>query len=155
VTNGFIPKFKLAQQVSLKTVSCHGPATMKAPSLRLLSLLPLLLCTLAACEQLGITDPAKKAEAKDAEGKAIGSACRQAGRALEDCYELNRSALKASIFAGWKDMNDYMTENKLETIKPEIPVARSTPAEEDTADETPPAKTNARKRALKADSGAH
>lgn len=130
---------------------------MKAPALRLLSLLPLFLCTLTACEQLGIEDPAKKAEAKDAEGKAIGSACRHSGRALEDCYELNKGALKASVFAGWKDMNDYMAENKIDSVKPEVPVSKPGKPAEDEADseESPPAKTTARKRAAKTDSGAH
>lgn len=91
---------------------------MKSPRLYLL---PLLLCGLSACEQLGIPDPSKEAAAKEAEGRAIGSACRQAGRALEDCYTLNPGAHKASIFAGWRDMNDYMTENKLEIVQPTIP----------------------------------
>lgn len=127
---------------------------MKAPAPLLL---PLLLCVLSACEQLGIADPAKQAEAKDAEGKAIGSACRHAGRALEDCYELNRGALKASVFAGWKDMNDYMAENKIDSVKPEITASKPTKPAEDEADaeEAPAAKTTARKRAVKADSGAH
>lgn len=127
---------------------------MKAPALLLL---PLLLCALSACEQLGIEDPAKLAEAKDAEGKAIGSACRHSGRALEDCYELNKGALKASVFAGWKDMNDYMAENKIDSVKPEVPASKSTKPAEDEADaeEAPAAKTTARKRAVKADSGAH
>lgn len=86
---------------------------------RMLCLL-LLLTSLSACDLLGIPDPAKEAERKDAEGKAIGGACRQAGQALEDCFVLNPNAPKASIFAGWKDMNDYMTQNKLEIVKPQI-----------------------------------
>ncbi len=135
---------------------------MKVSRPILLPVFALLLSTLTACEQLGITDPAKLAEAKDAEGKAIGSACRHAGRALEDCYTLNPGALKASVFNGWKDMNDYMAQNKIETVKPELPVAApdkrsktATAEEEDAPEETPPAKTSARKRVVKADSGAH
>lgn len=91
---------------------------MKASTLCALSLATLVLC---ACDRLGIPDPAKEAAAKDAEGRAVGSACRQAGRAIEDCFSLNPTAQKASVFAGWRDMNDYMTENKLEIVKPEIP----------------------------------
>lgn len=87
--------------------------------LRYLSLI-LLIATLSACELLGIPDPAKEAERKDAEGKAIGSACRHAGRALEDCFALNTTAQKASVFAGWKEMNDYMAQNKIDTVKPEL-----------------------------------
>jgi len=129
------------------------------------SLLPLLLCSLTACERLGIPDPAKQAEAKDAEGKAIGGACRHAGRALEDCYALNPAAEKASVFAGWKDMNDYMAQNKIDTVKPELPPALPAAAKPGKTDavaeeasapaESPPAKTSARKRAAKADSGAY
>lgn len=75
------------------------------------------LGVLAGCEQLGLED----GKAVEAEGKAIGAACRHAGRALEDCYQINPKAPKAAIFAGWKEMNDYMTEQKLEIIKPSLP----------------------------------
>lgn len=101
---------------------------------RRLSLL-LLIAALSACELLGIPDPAKEAERKDAEGKAIGSACRHAGRALEDCFALNTTAPKASVFAGWKEMNDYMVQNKIETVKPEIQLAAK-PAPKEKTEET-------------------
>ena len=78
----------------------------------------LLTAALSGCEELGIPDPGKEAARAQAEGEAIGSACRHAGRALEDCYALNPTAEKAAIFAGWLSMNDYMTENNLEVIKP-------------------------------------
>ena len=80
-----------------------------------------LLIGLAACDQLGIEDPAKIAAAKEAEGKAVGSACRQALRAIEDCYTLNPKAQKAAVFAGWREMDEYMRENKLEGVIPVIP----------------------------------
>lgn len=88
--------------------------------MRSLYLLALLL-PLSACDLLGIPDPTKAEATREADGKAVGSACRQAGRALEDCYTLNTSASKAAVFAGWREMNDYMLENKLEIVKPEIP----------------------------------
>lgn len=72
---------------------------------------------LAACDQLAELDGSKAAEA---DGKAVGGACRHAGRALEDCYALNERAPKAAVFAGWREMNDYMTQNKIETVPPEI-----------------------------------
>ncbi|MCB1886834.1 MAG: hypothetical protein KDH20_04445 [Rhodocyclaceae bacterium] len=84
-----------------------------------LLLLPLAL---SACEELGIPDPEKRAAAALAEGRAVGGACRHAGRALEDCFALNPEAQKAAVFEGWRSMNDYMTENKIESVKPEIPV---------------------------------
>lgn len=89
-----------------------------------------LLLSLAACEQLSdaldLPDPKKTAALAEAEGKAIGSACRQTGRSLEDCYALNVKVQKAAIFAGWREMNDYMMQNNL----PEVPsqVTRSASA---------------------------
>ncbi|MES2957950.1 MAG: hypothetical protein V4792_07170 [Pseudomonadota bacterium] len=56
---------------------------------------------------------------KEAEGKAIGGACRHAGRAIEDCFALNKRADKAALFAGWREMNDYMRENKIDAVAPQ------------------------------------
>ncbi|MFN4236902.1 MAG: hypothetical protein ACK4FZ_06595 [Vogesella sp.] len=50
--------------------------------------------------------------------KAIGASCRQTGRSLEECYNRNPDADKAQIFAGWREMHEYMTKNKLETVAP-------------------------------------
>jgi hypothetical protein len=79
---------------------------------------------LAGCDvvvgALGIESPEKLAAVREADGKAIGGACRHAGRAIEDCYALNRKADKASVFAGWRDMNDYMRENKIEPVPPQV-----------------------------------
>lgn len=85
-----------------------------------LSLLLAVAAGLTGCEQLGIESPEKVAAARQAEGNAIGGACRHAGRAIEDCYSLNRKADKAAIFAGWRDMNDYMRENKIEPVPPQL-----------------------------------
>jgi hypothetical protein len=87
---------------------------------RLFLALP-LLAALSACEQLGIDDPAKVAALKEAEGKAVGSACRHAVRAIEDCYTLNPKAQKAAVYAGWREMDEYMRENKLEGVAPVVP----------------------------------
>lgn len=80
----------------------------------------LLLLTLPACEQvsnaLDLPDPKKTAAAAEAEGKAIGSACRHAGRSLEDCYALNPKAQKSAVFSGWREMNDYMMQHNLQTV---------------------------------------
>ena len=57
---------------------------------------------------------------KEGNARATGGACRHAGRALEDCYILNPTSDRASVFAGWKDMNDYMRENKMEDVKPTL-----------------------------------
>jgi hypothetical protein len=50
----------------------------------------------------------------------VGAACRQAARALEDCYAIYKRADRAAVYAGWRDMNDYMRENKIESVTPQI-----------------------------------
>ena len=62
-------------------------------------LLLLIVRALAGCDQLGIESPASTKARVDADGKAIGGACRHAGRAIEDCYTLNKKADRAAIFA--------------------------------------------------------
>lgn len=84
-------------------------------------LLVSLAATLVACDKLPFPDPNRAAMQKELDSKAIGGACRHAGRALEDCYRLNPKASKAAVFAGWREMNDYMTENKLDVVLPTIP----------------------------------
>ena len=81
-----------------------------------------LVLLLDGCDQLGIQTPATVAVRLEAEGKAIGAGCRHAGRAIEDCYALNRKADKAAIFAGWREMNDYMRENGIEVVTPQAAV---------------------------------
>ena len=78
------------------------------------------LTLLSGCEMLGIESPDKLAARKDGEGKAVGSACRHALRAIEDCYALNPKAVKAAVFGGWREMDEYMRENKLEGIAPTL-----------------------------------
>jgi hypothetical protein len=85
------------------------------------TLLSVLALALAGCDQLGIESPAAAKARVEADGKAVGGACRHAGRAIEDCYTLNKKADKAAIYAGWREMNEYMTENKLEPVLPVIP----------------------------------
>ena len=91
------------------------PRPTPSRSLRHLVLVALLPFA-AGCDQLAelleLPNPSKV----EAEGRAVGSACRHAGRSLEDCYSLNPAASKAAVFAGWRDMNDYMMEHKLDTV---------------------------------------
>lgn len=81
----------------------------------------MVLLWLSGCDQLGLDTPAKTAERKQAEAKAVGSACRHAMRAIEDCYVLNPKADKSAVFAGWREMDEYMRENKLEGVAPVVP----------------------------------
>ena len=98
---------------------------------------------MSACEQLGIPDPERRAAATEAEGRAIGSACRHAGRALEDCFALNPEAQKASVFEGWRTMNDYMTENNIVAVKPMIPPKLPADATADVQEADAPPETHA------------
>lgn len=111
--------------------------------MRRLLALSFVALLLSGCDLLGIEPASAVAARKEAEGKAIGGACRHAGRALEDCYAMNKKADKAAVFAGWREMNDYMRENKIETVAPQAAAAK--PAEEAAADEEhAPAKKGAK-----------
>lgn len=87
--------------------------------------LAFVLFSLAGCDQIaqkmGLEDPAKKEARLEPEAKAVGSACRHSGRAIEDCYSIYTWLPKAGIFAGWKEMDAYMRENEIETIAPQLP----------------------------------
>ena len=112
--------------------------------LRRLTFLATLACALlAGCDLLGIDSPEKVAAVRDADGRAIGGACRQVGRAIEDCYALNRKAERAAVFAGWREMNDYMRENKLEAATPQLAAPARKP-DAGSADEKAPAGTAAK-----------
>ncbi|WP_296507518.1 hypothetical protein [Rhodoferax sp.] len=89
-----------------------------------MTLRPLLLLSamlLSGCDlqsiQAAMADP--KIAQREAEAKAIGSACRHGLRSIEDCYSLNEKASKSAIFNGWKEMDLYMRENKIEGVAPQ------------------------------------
>ena len=88
------------------------PPIPRSPLLRA-TLLAAALLPLAGCEIPGL-GPDPRAVQREAEAKAIGGGCRHALRGLEDCFTLNPKAPKAQVFAGWKEMDQYMRENKLE-----------------------------------------
>jgi hypothetical protein len=77
--------------------------------------------TLSGCDQLGIETPVKAAEREHADAKAVGGACRHALRAIEDCYVLNPKSDKSAAYEGWREMDEYMRENKLEGVVPVVP----------------------------------
>lgn len=110
-----------------------------------------LVLSLAGCDmiqqQMGIEDPAAKAARTDAEGKAVGGACRQSGRAIEDCYSIYAWLPKAPIYEGWRDMDAYMRDNKLETVEPQLPpvAAPGTRRKALTSEETASAAKSTRK----------
>ena len=96
-----------------------------ASSLRASLIAVALSFGLSACDmiqqQMGIENQAAKEARADADGKAVGGACRQSGRAIEDCYSIYSWLPKASIYEGWRDMDAYMRDNKLETVEPQLP----------------------------------
>lgn len=85
----------------------------------------LIALSLSGCDQisqrLGLEDPGAKEARLENDAKAVGSACRHSGRAIEDCYSIYSWLPRAGIFAGWKEMDAYMRENQLETIAPQLP----------------------------------
>jgi hypothetical protein len=81
---------------------------------RLITLL--LALPLAACDLPGM-GPDPRIAQREADARAIGGACRHGLRSIEDCYSLNEKASKAAIFAGWKDMDQYMRDNKIEGVR--------------------------------------
>lgn len=112
------------------------------------ALFPALLPVAAALLLTGCLDqipgmgPPPKVAAKQKEDKAIGSACRYAVRSIEDCYLLNPKASKNDVFAGWKEMDAYMRENKIEGVPSVLtpapaaaePAARPTEPKEEVLD---------------------
>ena len=108
---------------------------LRRPLLLLAVLLPL-----AGCDQLGLEAASVTAARVEADGKAVGAACRHGGRAIEDCFALNRKVDKAAIYAGWREMDDYMRENKLEAVAPTLgPDGKPRPTETADASAVPPA----------------
>ena len=93
---------------------------IKSVLLLIFAALPLTACDQVA-GKLGLENPVAKEERANGEGKAVGSACRHSGRAIEDCYSIYSWLPKASIYTGWREMDEYMRENKLETIVPQLP----------------------------------
>jgi hypothetical protein len=109
----------------------------------------LLVSLLTGCDALGIDSPEKLAAVREADGKAIGGACRHAARAIEDCYALNKKADRAAVFNGWREMNDYMRENKIEPVAPALntQVANAGAKSADAAEEEAPHKPAATDKA--------
>ena len=86
---------------------------MSTPFMTSRLLITTLALLLAACDIPGL-GPDPRIAQREADAKAIGGACRYALRGIEDCYRLNEKASKTAVFVGWKEMDEYMRENKLE-----------------------------------------
>jgi len=92
-----------------------------------------LLFGLTGCdiarEQLGVETSRMRAEA-EANAKAVGGACRESGRAIEDCYTVYSWLNKAFIYQGWREMDVYMRDNQIETVRPLLPPVAAPPPRE-------------------------
>ncbi len=94
---------------------------------------PILLVAvllLAGCDQITALMADPKVAQRLADSKAIGSACRYGMRSIEDCYVLNEKASKAAIFDGWKEMDQYMRDNKIDGVPSKVQKPASAPMEE-------------------------
>ncbi len=114
----------------------HLPLSSFAGAAARATLLVAALAPLAGCDIPGL-GPDPRVLQRDAEAKAVGGACRHALRGLEDCFTLNPKAQKALVFAGWKEMDQYMRENKLEGT-PSVLTQLEKPAEAPKARPAPP-----------------
>lgn len=101
----------------------------------------LLALLLAGCDIPGL-GPDPRIAQREADSKAIGAACRHAMRAIEECYEQNEKASKAAVFEGWKEMDQYMRDNKIEGVAPRQARAAE-PVEEIMDEKKPVAKAGA------------
>ena len=111
------------------------------PKLSVLALTASLL--LGGCDlQALLADP--KVAQKEADAKAVGGACRHGLRSIEDCYSLNEKASRAAVFAGWKEMDQYMRDNKIEGIAPQGLKPPPPPAPVEEVIEEPKAKSKAK-----------
>jgi hypothetical protein len=111
-------------------------------------LIPLVALLLAGCEIPGM-GPDPRIAQREADAKAIGGACRFGLRSIEDCYSLNAKASKADMFTGWKDMDQYMRDNKIEGIRASVsqaPPPEAVAADEEIVDE-PKAKAGSKAKA--------
>ena len=82
-----------------------------------LLLIPALALLLAGCDIPGL-GPDPRIALREAEGKAVGGGCRYALRGIEECYQMNPKSPKTAIFDGWREMDQYMRENKIEGQAP-------------------------------------
>ncbi len=106
-------------------------------------LITALALLLAGCEIPGM-GPDPRMVQREADAKAIGSACRHGLRSIEDCYTLNEKASKAAIFSGWREMDEYMRENKIDGVPATMGKPAQTPEEEIIEDTPATAKSEAK-----------
>ncbi|WP_199534643.1 hypothetical protein [Rhodoferax lacus] len=114
-----------------------------------------LTLLLAGCDLESLLADPKVAQ-READSKAIGSACRYGMRGIEDCYTMNEKASKAAVFTGWKEMDQYMRDNKIDGVPSKEAKTEPTAAVasgEEVVSESPKAGKEATKASKKAAEG--
>ena len=115
----------MVKMARMRTITPRSVRNALNQRLSALTAIAALMLGLSGCDmikqQMGIEDPLAKAARAEADGKAVGGACRQSGRAIEDCYSIYSWLPKSAVYEGWRDMDAYMRDNKLETIEPQLP----------------------------------
>ncbi|MDR1368106.1 MAG: hypothetical protein LBJ76_05250 [Candidatus Accumulibacter sp.] len=86
----------------------------------------------------------------EADSLAVGGACRQSGRAIEDCYSIYSWLVKSKIYDGWRDMDAYMRENNLETVPTQLPPMNPPPPPPPPPPPSPPKRKKPRARQAQA-----
>lgn len=81
-----------------------------------------ILSGLSGCLGDYLPNPKALEEKERLEAVAVGSGCRQAGRSIEHCYEKHETMTRAGIYQGWRDMDEYMRLNKLDTQAAKDPI---------------------------------
>ena len=66
---------------------------------------------------LGIESARRMAASARPTARPSAAPAAMPARSVEDCYALNSKADRAAVFAGWREMNDYMRENKIEAVR--------------------------------------
>ncbi len=109
----------------------------------------LKILTLACCIPLtgclaDYVPPSPKEEQQKLKDEAIaaGSACRQAGRSIESCFDRYESLERSGIFLGWKEMDDYMRTNNITAQANEKAEKEALEQEQENAKKTNPKKNS-------------
>ena len=115
----------MVKMACMQTITPRSVSTGHGRRIPALAAIAALMLGISGCDmikqKMGLEDPVEKAARAEADGKAVGGACRQSGRAIEDCYSIYSWLPKSAVYEGWRDMDAYMRDNKLETVEPQLP----------------------------------
>lgn len=93
-----------------------------------------LIIGLSGCDYAKSLFTPKSSEELYDDGVALGAGCRQAGQTLEQCYSLNPKSVKSGIYAGWKEMHEYMAAMNIKSADDEAKAAKVEPVAQQIVD---------------------